>query len=77
MMPVPQWQQWQGHQGDICNDANAVKVTMPKRRQGDVHNETSAAMMPAPQRQQWQWCQGNVRDEDSAMPASTPVGCWQ
>ncbi len=43
---------------------------MPKRLQGNICNDASAAMTPAPQRQQWQQCQGNVHDDASAMKAT-------
>jgi hypothetical protein len=41
---------------------------MPKRRQGDVHNDASAAMT----QQQWQQCQGNDREDASAAMAMMP-----
>jgi hypothetical protein len=43
--------QWR--QGNGRKDVSAATATMPKRRQGNVRNNASAAMMPALQQQQW------------------------
>jgi hypothetical protein len=45
---------------------------MPQRRQGNVHNNASAAMMPLPQQQQWQWRQSNVCKDPSVAMATMP-----
>jgi hypothetical protein len=47
-------------------------ATMPKQRQGNDHNDASAAMKPAPQQQRWQRCQGNVCNDVSAATATMP-----
>jgi hypothetical protein len=46
---------------------------MPKRRQGDVRKDASAAMTPASQRQKWKRRQGNGRDDAS----TTMTLAWQ
>jgi hypothetical protein len=45
---------------------------MPKQRQGNVHDDASAARTPATRRGQWQRCQGNVRKNASAATATMP-----
>jgi hypothetical protein len=43
---------------------------MPKRRQGNLRDDASAAMTPALQWQQWQWHQGDIRNDASAVTAT-------
>jgi hypothetical protein len=45
---------------------------IPKRLQGNVREDASAAMMAALRRQQWQLCQGDVRKDTSAATATMP-----